>query len=161
MPRLLSYGKSGIRPRIMRSWSQSAATARNGIETAPSAMIVVAAPTAAPECPAGASGGEKDAVRHASHVNGVRSTGDGVLSSTQPVRSRCQLIHRAHTAKFDVKFSRGEKKPQLWSFGQKYRGFSASKPPSRFDEAMKGVSEEVLSKRKKDGTCLRCGKAGH
>jgi hypothetical protein len=55
-------------------------------------------------------GGEKDAVRHASHVNGVRSTGDNTSASAQLVRSRCQLIHRAHTAKFDVKYSRGDKK---------------------------------------------------
>jgi hypothetical protein len=29
------------------------------------------------------------------------------------------------------------------------------------DEAVKGISQETLSQRKKDGACLRCGRSGH
>jgi hypothetical protein len=37
---------------------------------------------------------------------------------------------------------------------------SSKSAPLR-DEATKGISQEVLEQRKKDGVCLRCGKAGH
>jgi hypothetical protein len=37
---------------------------------------------------------------------------------------------------------------------------SAKSTPRR-DEAVKGISQEILSQRKKDGDCLRCGRSGH
>jgi hypothetical protein len=53
---------------------------------------------------------------------------------------------------FDKK---GKNKPS----NRKDRG--PSKPTPLRDEAIKGVSPEVAAQRKKDGVCLRCGKAGH
>jgi hypothetical protein len=46
-----------------------------------------------------------------------------------------------------------------FSADRKDRG--SSKSTSRRDEAVKGVSQEILSQRKKDGVCLRCGRSGH
>jgi hypothetical protein len=36
-----------------------------------------------------------------------------------------------------------------------------SKSARSRDEAVKGISQETLSQRKKDGACLRCGRSGH
>jgi hypothetical protein len=44
-------------------------------------------------------------------------------------------------------------------FGQKEQ--EPSKPVSRFERALQGVSQEVRAKRKKEGVCLKCGKSGH
>jgi hypothetical protein len=45
------------------------------------------------------------------------------------------------------------------TFGQKDQ--EPSKPVSRFERALKGVSKEVRTKRKQEGVCLKCGKSGH
>jgi hypothetical protein len=37
----------------------------------------------------------------------------------------------------------------------------SAKSTSRRDAAVKGISQEILSQRKKDGDCLRCGRSGH
>jgi hypothetical protein len=50
-------------------------------------------------------GGEEDKVRHTSHFNGVPSTAAVDTSSTQPARSRCELIHRAHAGRMEAKIS--------------------------------------------------------
>jgi hypothetical protein len=44
---------------------------------------------------------------------------------------------------------------------RKDRGSSGTKSTSRREEAVKGVSQEVLSQRRGDEDCLRCGRSGH
>jgi hypothetical protein len=55
---------------------------------------------------------------------------------------------------------RHDKKGKHKSSTRKDREPSKSTAPLR-DEATKGISQEVISQRKKDGVCLRCGKVGH
>jgi hypothetical protein len=63
------------------------------------------------------------------------------------------------SSKNSVSKHRSDKKGKSKPPSRKDR--EASKPTPLRDEAIKGISQDVVSQRKKDGVCLRCGKAGH
>jgi hypothetical protein len=65
----------------------------------------------------------------------------------------------SHRSGHDKPRSGSDKPRKGKASGQKDRG--SSKPTPLRDEAIKGVRPEVAAQRKKDGVCLRCGKAGH